>query len=305
MNIISDELKKLAMPLPHKENDGVAVRLSHHVFLFDFWKIDILKSSMSKKKNNISRSIKVSMDQLMSWIENEGIKDEFIIPAYGKLIDKLNDFVHSYGSFSMDFDVFQIIQNKIESIADSSEISSDLRILVTEKFNISKQITPKFLSIKKRRKFDQRSSITKAYNQIRSKQKSLTFCCGKLFKTHTNMHRHIVKTHPDVIIDGNNPQEESTDTSQIQGTSLEYSMFSDIEQSTSSDDVSVKVEIETDPEFCDVLVKADTETDSELNDVLMVSDNEMAQDRMMLKRLIAKQSSNQMIFRWWTILKRP
>lgn len=260
---------------------------------------------MSKKKNNISRSIKVSMDQLMSWIENEGIKDEFIIPAYGKLIDKLNDFVHSYGSFSMDFDVFQIIQNKIESIPDSSEISSDLRILVTEKFNISKQITPKFLSIKKRRKFDQRSSITKAYNQIRSKQKSLTFCCGKLFKTHTNMHRHIVKTHPDVIIDGNNPQEESTNTSQIQGTSLEYSMFSDIEHSSSSDDVSVKVEIETDPEFCDVLVKADTETDSELNDVLMVSDNEIAQDRMMLKRLITKQSSNQMIFRWWTILKRP
>ncbi|OTF79922.1 hypothetical protein BLA29_002530 [Euroglyphus maynei] len=108
-----------------RENDGEYILLQH----------------MNNFSNVFTSKLHRQLQKLIKWIDDE-IMDCFFISAYEDFIDKLDEFINTYGSFNIDHQKFEIIQAKVKTLIESSEISPNIKESLKLKLNLTKQLAP-------------------------------------------------------------------------------------------------------------------------------------------------------------------
>lgn len=94
---------------------------------------------MSKRTN--AEKLRRQTKKLFGWIESK-IIDSYFIPEYINYIEQLGNFVQSYGSYNIDIDKFNGIQNKIENLLKSPDLSPTQRDSLESKFDLAQQLVP-------------------------------------------------------------------------------------------------------------------------------------------------------------------
>ncbi|XP_046910029.2 uncharacterized protein LOC124491436 isoform X1 [Dermatophagoides farinae] len=168
--------------------------------------------------------------------------DLHFIRDYKEYVDKLVKFVEMYGtSYATEHDKFKAVQKKVEALINSPEIPSLIKESLRSKFDRANELAADFSESKSRRKLDENNYIVKSLHAIQRGEISSAYCCSNEFRDYMPLYRHIVADHANLYVDDSIPQNESSDLSQIQGTSRNYPM---VDQSTRSRDIQMLNEIE-------------------------------------------------------------